>query len=86
MHLASAFFATVHATVATVYAEALQKSYGVPVHSVWPPVLWSDAFKRPLDDLKVAVQRDRWLESFGFAPKARNAFETSPFGPFLVIK
>lgn len=70
MHLASAFFATAHATVARVYAQSLRENYGVPVHSVWPPVLWSDAFRRPLDELAVALQRSQWLESFGFEPQA----------------
>lgn len=72
LHLASAYFATTHATVANAYAKSLWERYKVPVHSVWPPVLWSQAFRRPLEDFTAAAaaQRRSWMQRFGFSPRA----------------
>ena len=72
LHLASAFFATSHATVANAYAKSLWDRYKVPVHSVWPPVLWSEAFRRPLRDFAAAAadRRAKWVQRFGFSPRA----------------
>lgn len=72
LHLASAFFATSHATVANAYAKSLWDRYKVPVHSVWPPVLWSEAFRRPLRDFAAAAadRRAKWVQHFGFSPRA----------------
>ena len=72
LHLASAFCATSHATVANAYAKSLWDRYKVPVHSVWPPVLWSDTFRRPLRDftLPAAERRQQWLRRLGFEPRA----------------
>ena len=44
----------------------------VPVHSVWPPVLWSEAFRRPLRDFAAAAadRRAKWVQRFGFSPRA----------------
>ena len=72
LHLASAYFTTLHASVAHVYAQSLWERYRIPVDAVWPPVLWSDAFRRPLDEFRdaAAKQRERWVEELGFVPKA----------------
>lgn len=72
LHLASAYFATSHATVAKAYAKSLWDRYRVPVHSIWPPVLWSDVFRRPLSDFRAAAhdRRARWIQRLGFSPQA----------------
>jgi len=72
LHLASAFFATLHASVAHVYAKSLWDRYRIPVDGVWPPVLWSDAFRRPLHDFQesAAAKRACWIEELGFEPRA----------------
>ncbi|CAJ1378568.1 unnamed protein product [Effrenium voratum] len=72
LHLASAFFATAHASVAKVYARSLWERYRVPVQCTWPPVLWSDEFRQPLHvyDQAASQKRASWIQKFGFRPKA----------------
>mmetsp|Transcript_6013 Transcript_6013/g.10933 ORF Transcript_6013/g.10933 Transcript_6013/m.10933 type:complete len:480 (+) Transcript_6013:43-1482(+) len=72
LHLASAYFATIHASVASVYAKSLQERYRIPVQAVWPPVLWSEVFRRPLHEFAERASRKRaeWVGEFGFTPKA----------------
>eukprot|EP00931_Biecheleriopsis_adriatica_P048979 TRINITY_DN28317_c0_g1_i1.p1 TRINITY_DN28317_c0_g1~~TRINITY_DN28317_c0_g1_i1.p1 ORF type:complete len:494 (-),score=70.35 TRINITY_DN28317_c0_g1_i1:210-1664(-) len=72
LHLASSYFATVHAACAKVYADLLWEKYSVPVHSVWPPVLWSNEFRRPLEDFRerASKERARWNQMLGYCPRA----------------
>ena len=72
LHLASAYFATLHASVAHVYAQSLWERYRIPVNAVWPPVLWSDAFRWSIPDVEQAAARRRasWIEELKFLPKA----------------
>ncbi|CAE8624428.1 unnamed protein product [Polarella glacialis] len=71
-HLVSNYCATVHATVAKVYAAILWDRYRSPVHAVWPPVLWSDEFRKPPADYfeRAAKERSRWISLLGFTPRA----------------
>ena len=52
--------------------QIIMDRYKVPVHSVWPPVLWSEAFRRPLRDFAAAAadRRAKWVQRFGFSPRA----------------
>jgi len=64
------------------FAEQLQKileatplsrsRYRIPVHAVWPPVLWSNEFLRPPEDFIAsgAKERARWIAYLGFSPRA----------------
>lgn len=72
LHVLSAFAATVHATVSTVFAATLRSRYRAPVHAVWPPVLWSAEFLRPPGDFveQGRKERARWAAHLGFTPRA----------------
>jgi len=72
LHLASSFCATLHASVAKVYADSLWKRYRIPVNAIWPPVLWSDEFRRPVSEFthQAAQERARWHAKLGFSPEA----------------
>eukprot|EP00930_Biecheleria_cincta_P060631 TRINITY_DN46251_c0_g1_i1.p1 TRINITY_DN46251_c0_g1~~TRINITY_DN46251_c0_g1_i1.p1 ORF type:complete len:524 (+),score=78.87 TRINITY_DN46251_c0_g1_i1:37-1572(+) len=76
LHLASSYCATLHASVAKVYADSLWQRYRIRVNAIWPPVLWSDEFRRPIQDVKhqAAEQRARWQELLGFSPEAMFLF------------
>eukprot|EP00747_Dinoflagellata_sp_TGD_P178825 gnl/TRDRNA2_/TRDRNA2_28543_c0_seq1.p1 gnl/TRDRNA2_/TRDRNA2_28543_c0~~gnl/TRDRNA2_/TRDRNA2_28543_c0_seq1.p1 ORF type:complete len:493 (+),score=41.55 gnl/TRDRNA2_/TRDRNA2_28543_c0_seq1:185-1480(+) len=71
-HMASAHFATVHASVSNVFAKILRSRYYIPVHVIWPPVLWSEEFRRPPEDFQAAAvsERARWVAFLGFTPRA----------------
>mmetsp|Transcript_46820 Transcript_46820/g.85742 ORF Transcript_46820/g.85742 Transcript_46820/m.85742 type:complete len:494 (-) Transcript_46820:100-1581(-) len=72
LHLAAARVVAVHASVSQVFAETLRLRYGTPVQAVWPVILWSPVFRRPLEDFaeQAAVERARWIKLLGFEPKA----------------
>mmetsp|Transcript_30344 Transcript_30344/g.69816 ORF Transcript_30344/g.69816 Transcript_30344/m.69816 type:complete len:493 (+) Transcript_30344:42-1520(+) len=72
MHLMAARVVAVHATVSKVFAETLHSRYGIPVQAVWPAILWSPVFRRPLDEFadQAAAERARWIKLLGFEPKA----------------
>eukprot|EP00929_Paragymnodinium_shiwhaense_P001414 TRINITY_DN101649_c0_g1_i1.p1 TRINITY_DN101649_c0_g1~~TRINITY_DN101649_c0_g1_i1.p1 ORF type:complete len:486 (+),score=73.89 TRINITY_DN101649_c0_g1_i1:169-1626(+) len=71
-HMASCHVATVHASVTKVYAEMLMQLYRAPTNAIWPPVLWSDVFRRDPSEFadRAARERARWLTFFDFTPKA----------------
>jgi glycosyltransferase involved in cell wall biosynthesis len=70
VHMASAHVVTVHASVSRVYAELMRTRYGIPVQAIWPPILWDDAFQRPVQDFteRAAAERGRWVRLLGFEP------------------
>eukprot|EP00928_Gymnodinium_smaydae_P024205 TRINITY_DN19660_c0_g1_i1.p1 TRINITY_DN19660_c0_g1~~TRINITY_DN19660_c0_g1_i1.p1 ORF type:complete len:479 (-),score=100.91 TRINITY_DN19660_c0_g1_i1:118-1554(-) len=72
LHVLSARFAVVHATASQVFAKAFCSRYGMPVHAVWPPVLWSDEFRQPVEAYaqRAAAERARWVAFLGFEPRA----------------
>lgn len=72
MHVGSAHYATVHASVSRVFADIMHSSYRVPVQAVWPPMLWSDTFRRPPCEYaeRAATLRASWLSQLGVEPRA----------------
>lgn len=71
-HMVSCHFATVHASVTQVYADILRDLYRSPTSAIWPPVLWSDVFRKDPSEFadRAARERARWLTFFDFVPKA----------------
>lgn len=72
LHVLSAFCPSVHATVSTVFAEEFRNRYWAPVQAIWPPVLWSTEFLRPVEDfaLKGDKMRSRWCAFLRYTPRA----------------
>eukprot|EP00403_Amphidinium_massartii_P029997 CAMPEP_0178395528 /NCGR_PEP_ID=MMETSP0689_2-20121128/13265_1 /TAXON_ID=160604 /ORGANISM="Amphidinium massartii, Strain CS-259" /LENGTH=483 /DNA_ID=CAMNT_0020016185 /DNA_START=20 /DNA_END=1468 /DNA_ORIENTATION=+ len=72
LHLAAAKIVTVHASVSHVFADVLERRYGVKAPAIWPPILWSPVFRRPVDEFAelAGAERERWIAMLGFRPKA----------------
>lgn len=72
LHMASTHMATIHASVSRVFADIMRSKYWVPVQAIWPPILWSGVFRRPLEDFRerAAAQRAQWIGLLGFEPNA----------------
>lgn len=72
LHLASARVVTVHASVSKVFADLMRERYWVPVQAIWPPILWSGDFRKPLEDFqeRAANVRASWISQLGFEPTA----------------
>jgi len=75
MHMLSTRCAAVHAATSRVFGEQLQRLYGVPIGGVWPPCLWSPAFRKEPNAFaeEAQAQRALWLQMLrdqGSEPKA----------------
>jgi hypothetical protein len=53
-HTLSGHYSDVHATVSRVFADDLSKKGRIKINAIWPPILWSNEFKKPKDDTIVS--------------------------------
>ena len=59
---------TIHATVSNQFAKQIGTNYS------WPPLIWSDDFKKPLDKSIIKKTRNEWLEK-SFIKNKRKDFD-----------
>jgi glycosyltransferase involved in cell wall biosynthesis len=59
---------TIHATVSNQFAKQIGAKYS------WPPLIWSDEFKKPLDKSIIKKTRNEWLEK-SFLQNKRTDFD-----------
>ena len=76
VHMASAKFAEVHASVSRVFGKILVEREGAPVNAIWPPILWSTEFRvdRPAYAAEAEALRADWVagvqKEHGYTPRA----------------
>ena len=56
-HILSGHYSDVHATVSRVFAKDLSKKENIEINAVWPPILWSNEFKKSKDQTIVSFYK-----------------------------